>query len=78
MCVAHPAKVLEIKEDKLVCDFLGVREVCAGDLCPNAKIGDFVLIHGGYAMQILDEEEACLSLDVFRELGEITEEMKNR
>ena len=71
MCVAHPAKVIEIKENSLVCDFLGVREVCLGEFCPMAKVGDFVLIHGGYAIEILKEDDAQMSLEIFKELSEL-------
>ena len=71
MCVAHPAKVIEIKENSLVCDFLGVREVCLWEFCPKAKVGDFVLIHGGYAIEILKEDDAQMSLEIFKELSEL-------
>ena len=74
MCVAHPAKILEINENKFTCDFLGVQEVCIGEFCKNAKVGDFVLIHGGYAIEILKEDDAELSLEIFKELSEISNE----
>ncbi|MBQ7257382.1 MAG: HypC/HybG/HupF family hydrogenase formation chaperone [Abditibacteriota bacterium] len=71
MCIAHPAKVLEIKDKNIICDFLGVAEVCVGDLCPTVEVGDYVLIHGGYAIEILDPKEAELSLEIFEELSNI-------
>ena len=70
LCIAHPAKVLEIKENKVKCDFLGVEEVCVGDFCPKVKVGDYVLIHGGYAIEVLDPKEAELSLELFEELSD--------
>lgn len=76
MCVAHPAKIIEIKENSFVCDFLGVTETCIGEFCKKAKAGDYVLIHGGYAIEILDEEEAENSLEVFSELSDILSEKK--
>lgn len=74
MCIAHPAKILEIKEKSFVCDFLGVREVCVGEFCPKAQVGDYVLIHGGYAIEVLDKEQADLSLEVFSELSDVINE----
>ena len=78
MCVAHPAKVLEIKDNKLVCDFLGVREICVGEFCPKVQIGDYVLIHGGYAIEILKTEDAELSLELFNELSDIIKDNKSK
>ncbi len=69
VCIAHPAKVLEINDNLLKCDFLGVAEVCVGDLCPKVEVGDYVLIHGGYAIEVLDPKEAELSLEIFEELS---------
>ena len=40
-------------------------------LCPDAKIGDYVVVHAGYALEILDEEEAKRTLDLLRDIGEL-------
>jgi hydrogenase expression/formation protein HypC len=70
MCLAIPAKVKSIKEDKAKVDFgEGVlREV--NITLVNAKVGDYVLVHAGYAIQVLDEEEAQETLRLWNEILE--------
>ena len=71
MCLAIPAKVVSIKSDRAEVDFgEGVlREVNVALV--KAKIGDFVLVHAGYAIQVLDEEEAQETLDLWRQILEV-------
>jgi len=70
MCLAIPAKVVSLKEDRACVDFgEGVlREVNVALV--NVKIGDYVLVHAGYAIQVLDEEEALETLRLWNELLE--------
>ena len=78
MCLAIPGRVLEIFEDRGLrmgrADFGGtVRKVCLEHL-PEAGIGDYVLVHVGFALQRLDEESARQTLALFEELGLLQEE----
>ena len=59
MCIAAPAKVVEINREKesLFADFGGVRQEAKINLLPDVEIGDYVLIHAGYAIEKLLEEE---------------------
>ena len=57
MCLAFPAKVLEIDGDLATVERSGVKRSASLMLLPEAKVGNFVLIHAGFAMQIIDEEE---------------------
>ena len=57
MCLAFPAKVLEIEGDLATVKHSGVKRSASLMLLPEAKVGDFVLVHAGFAMQIVDEEE---------------------
>lgn len=68
MCLAIPAKVLKLWDDIAQVDFgKGVmREVNV--MLVNAKVGDYVLVHAGYAIQILDETEAKESLQLWNEI----------
>ena len=68
MCYAIPAKVIEVRGDVGVVDFgNGVRrEILLGLV--DAKIGDYVLVHAGYAIKVLDEESA---LEILREFEEV-------
>ncbi|MEM2026731.1 MAG: HypC/HybG/HupF family hydrogenase formation chaperone [Candidatus Bathyarchaeia archaeon] len=69
MCLAVPARVIEVKGDLAKVDFGGVvREVNISLV--DAKIGDYVLVHAGYAIQVLDEEEAKETLELWREILE--------
>ncbi len=70
MCLAIPAKVVSLKKDKANVDFgEGVlREVNVALV--NVKIGDYVLVHAGYAIQVLDEEEALETIRLWNELLE--------
>jgi hydrogenase expression/formation protein HypC len=68
MCLAIPAKVVNRKEDKAEVDFgEGVlREVNVALV--EAKVGDYVLVHAGYAIQVLDEKEALETLRLWNEI----------
>jgi hydrogenase expression/formation protein HypC len=77
MCLAIPAKVKSINENRAKVDFgEGVlREVNV--TLVNARVGDYVLVHAGYAIQVLDEEEALETLRLWNEILE-TETAKNK
>ena len=70
MCLAIPAKVLEVQGDVAKVDFgQGVaREVNV--MLVEAHVGEYVLVHAGYAIQIVDQEAAEESLRLWRELLE--------
>ncbi len=58
MCLAFPAKIISIKDSLATVERSGVKRDASLMLLPDAKVGDFVLIHAGFAMQIVDEEES--------------------
>ena len=57
MCLAFPAKIVAIKDSLATVEKSGVKRDASLMLLPNAKVGDYVLIHAGFAMQIVDEDE---------------------
>ncbi len=57
MCLAFPAKVLKIDNELATVERAGVKREASLMLLPEAKVGDYVLIHAGFAMQVIDEEE---------------------
>ncbi|MEM2423837.1 MAG: HypC/HybG/HupF family hydrogenase formation chaperone [Candidatus Bathyarchaeia archaeon] len=75
MCLAIPAKILEVNGDLARVDFGGgvIREVNV--MLVDAKVGDYVLVHAGYAIQVLDERDAEETLELWREILET--EVKN-
>jgi hydrogenase expression/formation protein HypC len=74
MCLAIPAKVKQIQGDKAQVDFgEGVlREVNIALV--EAKVGDYVLVHAGYAIQLMDEKEALETLSLWNEILAIEKE----
>ena len=76
MCIAAPAHVVEINKEEniLFADFGGARQQAKMDLLPDVELGDYVLIHAGYAIEKLTEEAAKESLEAWEELLEILEE----
>ncbi len=79
MCLAVPGKIIDIYESAgmRMCkiDFGGVvREACLHAL-PDAKEGDFTIVHAGFALNILSEAEAMETLEALRELGDIESEL---
>ena len=78
MCLSLPGKILSIDQTTELrmaeVDFGGVkREVCV-EWVPEANIGDYVLVHVGTALTVLDEQSALESIAALTELGEILEE----
>ena len=57
MCLAVPAKVLEIKETLAKVELSGVTRSVSLMLLPETKVGDYVLVHAGFAMQVVEEKE---------------------
>ena len=70
MCLAVPAQISEINETMATVDLGGVRREVSVIMVPEAKPGDYVLVHAGYAIQLVDQEEALVTLDLFREIAE--------
>jgi hydrogenase expression/formation protein HypC len=67
MCLAVPAEIKSIDGTTAKVDFGGVMRPVNVSLV-DAKIGDYVIVHAGYAIEILDKEEAEKTLQLFREL----------
>jgi hydrogenase expression/formation protein HypC len=70
MCLAIPALIKSIKGQQAVADIEGVTRDISIQLTPEAKVGDYVLLHTGYAIGIIDAAEAEETLKLLRELGE--------
>ncbi len=71
MCLGLPAKVLSIDGDKSTVEMMGVTSTISIELLENVKVGDFVLVHAGCAIQVLDEEEALKTIEIFDEIREL-------
>lgn len=79
MCLGVPGKIIEIyNKDSMKMgkvDFGGViRETCL-DFVPEANIGDYTIIHVGFAISLISEEEALKTLELLREIDQLGEEL---
>jgi hydrogenase expression/formation protein HypC len=71
MCLSVPGKVVEIQKNTAKVEIGGLlRDTCM-DVCPEVVVGDYVLIHAGFAIQKLDEKEALETLELLRGVAEI-------
>ncbi len=68
MCLGVPMQVVSINEDLAVCEIDGVRREASLMLVEGVTVGDFVLIHAGFAIEKLDEDDARETLRLFRAL----------
>lgn len=71
MCLGLPAKVLNIEGNDCIVEMMGVTSKVSIELLENVKIGDFVLVHAGCAIQILDQEDALKTIEIFQEIKEL-------
>lgn len=69
MCLAIPALIKIIKGQQAKVDIEGVTRDVSLQLTPEAKVGDYVLLHTGYAISIIDEAEAGKTMKLLKELG---------
>jgi hydrogenase expression/formation protein HypC len=70
MCLAQPARVIEFQGDDIaLVDLGGVRKRISIALVPEVQIGEYVIVHVGYAIGTLDVEEAEATLKLFAELA---------
>jgi hydrogenase expression/formation protein HypC len=70
MCLAIPARIVELEGDRAVVDAMGNRWKAKTTLLPQAKVGDLVLIHAGFALSLVDEEEAKKTWQLIAEISE--------
>ena len=70
MCLAIPALIKSIKDYQAVVDIDGVTREVSIQLTPEVKVGDYVLLHTGYAISIIDAAEAEETLKLLKELSE--------
>lgn len=79
MCLGIPGKIIEIYEQAGLkmgrVDFGGVvKEACLAYV-PQAQVGDYTIIHVGFALNVIDEEEAQKTLELFEQIGMLADEL---
>jgi hydrogenase expression/formation protein HypC len=78
MCLGIPGRIVEIRQSEGlpmgVVDFGGVRrEVCLSYVADEIKVGDYAIVHVGFAISRVDEAEAKRTFDVLREMSQLDE-----
>lgn len=72
MCLAIPAQVVELRpDDNALVDLAGVKKEISLALLDGVAVGDYVIVHVGYALNKLDPEEAEKTLQLFAEMGQL-------
>jgi len=74
VCLAVPALIKTIDGDEAEVDLGGVSRRASLILTPEAKVGDYVLLHAGYAINIVDQSEAEETLSMLREMARLGED----
>jgi hydrogenase expression/formation protein HypC len=69
MCLAIPARIVALSGLEATVDLGGVRKTISIALVPEAQLEDYVIVHVGHAIGMVDPEEARLTLELFAELG---------
>jgi hydrogenase expression/formation protein HypC len=72
MCLAVPALIKTVDGQQAEVDIDGISREVSLQLTPDARVGDYVLLHTGYAISIIDAAEAEETLKLLKELGEAT------
>ena len=70
MCLAVPVRVLQVDELKALVELGGLARQASIMLVPDTQVGDYVLLHAGFAIQKLDEREAEETIRLFDEIAE--------
>ncbi|ASI98148.1 HypC/HybG/HupF family hydrogenase formation chaperone [Thermococcus celer] len=73
MCLAVPGRIVEITGKVALVDFGGVRREARLDLLPGVKVGDYVIVHTGFAIEKLEEERAREILEAWAEVEDVLE-----
>jgi len=78
MCLGIPGRIVEVRRDAGlpmgVVDFGGVRrDACLAYVADEVDVGDYVIVHVGFALSKVDEEEAHRTLEILRQMGELEE-----
>ena len=74
MCLAIPSRIERIKDNIAVIDVDGLKRTVSLLLLEDAKVGDYVIVHAGFALHKIDEAVAMESLEILREAASLVEE----
>jgi len=75
MCLAVPMKLIKKEGDMGTVELGGIERQISLMLMPDAKLGEYLIVHAGFAIQRLDEEEAHKTLELLMQMGDISPEL---
>lgn len=78
MCLAIPVRILSVKDDTAVGEVGGVEREVSVMMTPGVKTGDYVIVHAGFAIQVVDRREAEENLKVFAEMAQAVDKARAR
>ncbi len=73
MCLAVPARIVELQGDNAIVDAMGNRFRAKTTLLPDARLGSLVLVHAGFAISLVDEEEAKKTWQLIEQIDDFLE-----
>jgi len=73
MCLAVPLRLVSVNDTDAIGEVGGIQREVSIMMTPDAKVGDYVIVHAGFAIQILDQQEAEENLELLRQIGEAAE-----
>jgi hydrogenase expression/formation protein HypC len=73
MCLAIPARIIKLEEDRAVVDAMGNQFNAKTTLLPHVKLGDLVLVHAGFAISTIDEDEARKTWELIEEIDQFND-----
>ena len=73
MCLAVPARIVELEGDRAIVDAMGNRFRAKTTLLPDARLGSLVLVHAGFAISLVDEEEAKKTWQLIEQIDDFLE-----
>lgn len=75
MCLAIPMQITEIKDGGMArATAMGAQRDVALDLTPQAEVGDYVLVHAGFAIEVVDEQYAAETLELIQTMADMVDD----
>ncbi|MEO0080861.1 MAG: HypC/HybG/HupF family hydrogenase formation chaperone [candidate division WOR-3 bacterium] len=78
MCLAIPVRITELRGDMAVGEVGGIEREISVLMTPDVRVGDYVIVHAGFALQIVDQEEAKENLRILSEMAQVTEKVRQK
>ena len=73
MCLAVPLRLVSVSGTDAVGEVGGIQREVSIMMTPDVKVGDYVIVHAGFAIQVLDQKEAEENLELLRQIGDMAE-----